>query len=98
MFEHVAALFALCSVSVSELQLLAGPNPIVSKQRAIKECSESGSSLLSYRAAKANPSAPAYLNQLGNGESAWIEGYAKLSPFLSWQGCFNTTNIQSLFL
>ena len=90
----MVALFALCMISLLELQLLAGPNPIMSKQRAIKECSESGSSLLSYRDAKANPAAPAYLNQLGNGESAWIEGYAKLSPFLSWQGCFNTTNIR----
>ena len=41
---------------------------------------------------KANPTAPRYLNQLLDGEFAWIKGYAKLSPFLVWHRCFNTTH------
>ena len=73
-------------------QSVAGPKPTMSKKDAAQQCYEQGSTLLNYRQIKANPSTHTYLNQLNNGESAWIEGYAKLSPFLSWQGCYNTSN------
>ena len=62
----------------------------MSKEQAKEKCTKTG--LANYASVKANPTATGYLNQLLNGESAWIKGYAKLSPFLAWHGCFNTTH------
>ena len=96
MGQHALAFVILCLVSKADSQIVAGPKPSMSKLDAVKQCSTIGATLLSYKNINANPSGQEYLSKLGDGEFAWIEGYAKLSPFLSWQGCFNTTNINYL--
>ena len=94
--KHVAlALVLLCFVSHADEQSVAGPKPNMSKKDAASQCSKEGSDLVNYRQIKTYPSAHKYLNQINDGESAWIEGYAKLSPFLSWQGCYNTSKIKA---
>ena len=94
MGQHALALVILCLVSKADNQFVVGPKPSMSKLDAVRQCSNTGSTLLNYKNIKANPSAQEYMNRLGDGESAWIEGYAKLSPFLSWQGCFTTTDLK----
>ena len=94
MEERVLALVILCLISKADNQSVAGPKPSMSKLYAVTQCSKTGSTLLNYKDVKANPPAPEYLNQLGEKESAWIEGYAQLSPFLSWQGCFTKTDLK----
>ena len=82
----------LCfALNYADTQFVDGPKPAMSKEQAAYHCNKTGSNLLNYKQIKTNPSAQEYLSQLNNGESAWIEGYAKLSPFLSWQGCYNTS-------
>ena len=75
-------------------QSVAGPKPNMSKEDAANHCFKKKSNLLSYKQIKANPSVHDYQIQLNDGESAWIDGYAKLSPFLSWQGCYNTSDLK----
>ena len=90
--KHTAlALVLLCVVSNVGTQFVAEPKPNMSKKEAVKQCSEKGSKLLNNKQIITNPSVHEYLNQLNDGESAWIEGYAELSPFLAWQGCYNTS-------
>ena len=72
------------------------PKIQMSKRRARETCAQSGDSLVSYSSIKTNPVAAVYLNQLVDGESAWIEGFAKLSPFLAWHGCFNWTYMKQI--
>ena len=85
-------IFTVCHVLQENVLHAAVLKPSLSKQDAVKHCSTIETTLLSYKDTKAGPSAPECLNQLGDGEPAWIERYARLSPFLSWQGCFYTTN------
>ena len=94
MGQHALALVILCLASKAHSQFVAGPKSSMSKQNAVKQCPKTGSTLLNYQHLKSNPTAPEYLNQLGEGESAWIEGYAELSPFLSRQGCFTTSDLK----
>ena len=85
----------LCfALNYADTQFVDGPKPTMSKEQAAYHCNNTCSNLLNYKQIKANPSAKEYLSQLNNGDSAWIEGYAKLSPFLSWQGCYNTSNLK----
>ena len=79
------------ALNYADTQIVAGPKPTMSKEQAAYHCNKTGANLLNYKTINTNPSAQEYLSQLNNGESAWIEGYAKLSPFLSWQGCYNTS-------
>ena len=70
----------------------------VSKLEAVQECSRSGGRLVKYKEIQDNPSAPQYLDQLENEVTAWIDGYAELSPFLlDWQGCYSKTNISNVY-
>ena len=64
----------------------------MSKERAIETCAQIGGSLVNYASVTENPVGSVYLTQIVDGESAWINGFAKLSPFLAWHGCFNTTH------
>ena len=64
--------------------------PLVSKQAATDGCLKQGTTLISNKDINDYGSGTEYLNQLNDGESAWIEGYATLSPFLVLMGCFNT--------
>lgn len=73
-----------------DTQSAQGPNYVISKQEAVEECSNQGKILANYRDIAENPKASEYLSVLRNGESAWIDGYAEWSPFISWHGCFNT--------
>ena len=66
--------------------------PLVSKQAATDGCLKQGTTLISNKDINDYGSGTEYLNQLNDGESAWIEGYAMLSPFLVLMGCFNTTD------
>lgn len=94
--EHTAlALVLICLVTIAYKHPVAGPKPSMSKKDAGIQCSKKKSNLVNYRQIKANSSSHKYLNQLNEGESAWIEGYAKLSPFLSWQGCYNISKIKA---
>ena len=87
----------LCfALNYADTQFMGGPKPAMSKEQAAYHCNKTGSNLLNYKQIKTNPSAKEYLSQLNNGESAWIQGYAKLSPFLSWQGCYNTSGSKLL--
>ena len=74
-----------CVYSVENVQI----NKQMSQESARKECAEIGSSLVNYANVEANPSASVYLSQLVEGESAWINEFAELSPFLAWHGCFS---------
>ena len=64
----------------------------MSKERAIETCAQTGGSLVNYASVTENPAGSVYLTQIVDGESAWINGFAKLSPFLARHGCFNTTH------
>ena len=66
--------------------------PLVSKQAATDGCLKQGTTLISNKDINDYGSGTEYLNQLNDGESAWIEGYATLSPFQVLMGCFNTTD------
>lgn len=76
-------------------QFVAASATSVSNENAVKDCSKTGRTLLNYKQIEDNPTAPEYLNQLRNVESAWIEGYATLSPFLIWQGCYIGKNLKT---
>ena len=77
-------------VNKIKCQYVPGPK-LVSKQGAVKECETRGKQLASYKDIKANMKSSDYLSQMEDGESAWIDGYAELSPFVAWHGCFNFT-------
>ena len=74
-----------------ETQSGQGPKLVMSKQKAVKECSNRGKTLVNFKDVTANPRSMEYLSQLEDGESAWIDGYAEYSPFVAWQGCFIST-------
>lgn len=66
----------------------------MSKQEAAEECSRIGTTLVHHKDLKAGPSAPKYTEQLENGEMAWVDGYAELSPFLEWEGCYPASDLK----
>ena len=59
-----------------------------SQKKAAEHCAMLGHSLWEYSDLTENSGAMEYLNDLDNGQSAWIEGRAIFSPFLNWIGCF----------
>ena len=74
-----------------ETQSGQGPKLVMSKQKAVKECSNRGKTLMNYKDVTANSRSLKYLSQLEDGASAWIDGYAEYSPFVAWVGCFSST-------
>ena len=70
---------------------------VVSKPEAGQECSRRGGSLVNYKEIQNNTSASKYLDELENGDTAWIDGYAELSPFLYWLGCYYITDISNVY-
>ena len=70
----------------------------MSKLVAEQECSKSGGSLVNYKEIQDKPSASTYLDQLKNGGSAWIDGYAEFSPILYWQGCYSITDSRYIYI
>ena len=74
--------------TVLHLVIFHGENVFAYEQKGVpqleaeQECSRRGSNLVNYKEIQANPSASNYLDQLENGGTAWIGGYAELSPFL----------------
>ena len=66
---------------------------VVSKPEAGQECSGRGGSLLSYKEIQNKTSASKYLDQLENGDTAWIDGYAEFSRILDWQGCYSVIDV-----
>ena len=72
------------------------PTHSMSKREAEEECCKNGTTLFSIRELQNNLSvASEFLEQLGNGESAWVDGWADLSPFLSWMGCYSSVNLET---
>ena len=69
---------------------------VVSKPEAGQECSQRGGSLLNYEEIQNKTSASKYLDQLENGDTAWIGGYAEFSQILDWQGCYSITDVRIL--
>lgn len=51
-------------------------------------CARQGTSLWDFSDITERAEALEYLNDLEDGQSAWIEGRAIFSPFLNWIGCF----------
>ena len=72
--------------------LVQGPRQTMSKDTAFNRCDSLKKRLVSYRDIQGDPSKQDFISKLGNGESAWIEGYAQYSPFLAWRGCFSVQN------
>ena len=70
--------------------LVQGPRQTMSKDTAFNRCDILKKRLVSYRDIQGDPSKQDFISNLGNGESAWIEGYAQYSPFLAWRGCFKS--------
>ena len=71
----------------------------VPKLDAVHECWRRGGSLVNYKEIQEEPSAQQYLDQLENGATAWIDGFAQFSPVLYWRGCYSITglgNVHSL--
>ena len=89
--------------TVLHLVMFHGENVFTYEQKGVpqseaeQECSRRGSNLVNYKEIQANPSASKYLDQLENGGTAWIGGYAELSPFLYWQGCYSVTNVSNVY-
>ena len=69
---------------------------VVSKPEAGQECSRRGGSLLNYKEIQNKTSASKYLDQLENGDTAWIDSYAEFSQILDWQGCYSITDVRIL--
>ena len=70
-------------VSTTELKFLWP------KQEAAKECARSGTTLANFMEVQENPFNQEFLEQLETGQTAWIDGYAELSPFLWSEGCYH---------
>ena len=64
----------------------------LSQKEAAEHCAMRGNILWEYSDLTENSEAIEYLNDLDNGQSAWIEGRAIFSPFLNWIGCFKNDN------
>ena len=65
----------------------------MSKLEAGQECSRRGGSLVNYKEIQNKTSASKYLDQLENGDTAWIDNYAEFSPFLYWLGCYSVIDV-----
>ena len=60
----------------------------VEQEKAAKYCKDIGTGLLTFTDISESHSVSDNLSYLNDGESAWIEGSAIFSRFLSWVGCF----------
>ena len=60
----------------------------LSQKEAAEHCATRGNVLWEYSDLTESSEAMEYMNDLDNGQSAWIEGRAIFSPFLNWIGCF----------
>lgn len=65
---------------------------LLSKPAAAKECARSGTTLVNFMEVQENPYNQELLEQLETGQTAWIDGFAELSPFLWSEGCYLFTH------
>ena len=98
-FQMEIMKLALCYTVVFYIAIFQGVNvlayeqKVVSKLEAGQECSKRGGSLVNYKEIQNKTSASKYLDQLENGDTAWIDGYAEFSPILEWLGCYLVTDV-----
>ena len=65
--------------------VLTYEHKVVPKLEAGQECWRRGGRLVNYKEIQNKTSAPKYLDQLENGATAWIDGYAEFSPLSAFQ-------------
>ena len=90
MLLSVRAMIVLDCVCQVANTLVQGPRQTMSRDTAFDRCDSLKKRLVSYRDIQGDPSKQDFISNLGNGESAWIEGYAQYSRFLAWRGCFKS--------
>lgn len=90
----VKIVLLLCTFGTAETNEFVKSGTLLSKAEASKECTNDGSRLVDYSEIQTT-SEPQILPPLSNGESVWINGYAKFSSFLAEHGCLKTPKYRS---
>ena len=87
----------LCVVCGAQDGIICRYQILVNKFQAEKKCAEVGKELFDHSDISNNSVKTHIISLLKNRQSSWIAEYAKFSPFLIWDGCFeNTLNFNSL--
>ena len=89
----------LCAVCLNDLECNVVKSELYfTKKHASKNCKDKGNRLVDYLNILSGSSGPKIASVLANGESVWIDGYAKFSSVLDEQGCFYTPKYPSYLI